>query len=181
MIAFSAGAHSEENAVARPGQVGRDSLQVKAVTLDKMAAEHVLGTIDLVKLDVEGDEYEAIRGGAAVLQTCSPLVMLEIKAGASADLRALEPLASLDYDFYRLLPGPLVLVPFDRHRSVDKDQVNLFACKGDRRQQLAADGFLAEPAAPSAAIPSGGVGAYQGGAGGFCPVTRSAAQRHGAN
>lgn len=159
-IAFSSGTHSEENAVANAGHEGDESLLVEAVTLDRMATEHAWTGIDLVKLDVEGHEFEAIRGGANFLRTSSPLVMFEIKAGASADLRALEPLADLGYSFYRLLPGPLVLVPVDRRQPVDKDQLNLFACKDDRRNQLAAEGFLAEPDATRVVKPLGGASAY---------------------
>ncbi len=159
-IVFSMGEHSEENAIASSGQAGDDGLLVKAVTLDKMAQEHAWTGVDLVKLDVEGHEFEAIRGGTEFLRTNSPLVMFEIKAGETVDLRALEPLAGLGYGFYRLLPGPLVLVPFDRSRPADKDQLNLFACKNDRKQQLTADGFLAAPEPGRIVQARGGDSAY---------------------
>jgi FkbM family methyltransferase len=144
-IDFSVGMQSEANAVAKPGESGGDFVPVKAVTLDKMSADYGWSNIDLVKLDIEGHEFEAICGGAGFFGGSSPLIMFEIKAGASVDLRALEPLAELGYGFYRLLPGPLCLVPFDRRQPVDNDQLNLFACKDERRQQLAMGGFLAEP------------------------------------
>jgi FkbM family methyltransferase len=142
---FSLGTHAEENAVAKTGGAGQEVLRVEAVTLDQMAADRGCANIDLVKLDVEGHEFEVIRGATAFLRTNSPLLMFEIRAGATVDLRVLKPLAELGYGFYRLLPGMLCLEPFDQRQALDGYQLNLFACKPERRLQLAADGFLAVP------------------------------------
>lgn len=142
---FSLRTHAEENAVAKAGSVGPQVLRVAAVTLDGMSADRGCTNIDFVKLDVEGHEFEVIRGAREFLRTNSPLLMFEIRAGASVDLRVLEPLAELGYGFYRLLPGMLCLEPFDQRQAVDGYQLNLFACKLDQRQQLVAEGFLAVP------------------------------------
>ena len=143
-LAFAAGDNSELNAVGTTGAV----LQVPSVTLDQMSAEQGWQDVDFVKLDVEGHELEAIRGGAAFFQAASPLVMLEVKAGNRFDLRALDLLLENGYDAYRMLPGPLMLVPFDRHDPVDEFLLNLFACKQARARELAAAGFLASLDAP---------------------------------
>jgi FkbM family methyltransferase len=153
-VAFSVGNQSELNAVAKPGSAGRDIAQVRAVTLDRMAAEHGWTDMDLVKLDVEGHEFEAIRGGAGFLGESSPLIMFEIKADETFDLRILGPLADLGYEFYRLLPGPLWLVPFDPHQPVDIYQLNLFACKPDRAESVAALGMLVRADAADTGTPS---------------------------
>lgn len=153
-IEFSVGQAAETNAVARPGEAGGERIPVMAVTLDAVAAARAWAGIDLIKLDVEGHEFEAISGGRRFLAAESPLVMFEIKAGAAFDLRALEPLAHLGYEFFRLLPGPLCLVPFDRRQRTDSDQINLFACKPGRRQQLQAEGWLAAPDLDRAVKPS---------------------------
>jgi len=143
---FSLSRHAEENAAARMGGVSEEVLRVAAVTLDQMAADRGCTNIDLVKLDVEGHEFEVIRGAAAFLRANSPLLMFEIRTGATAvDLRVLEPLADIGYGFYRLLPGLLCLVPFDPRDPMDDYQLNLFACKDERRRQLADHGFLAAP------------------------------------
>ncbi len=144
-IEFSVGQDAEANSVAKPGEAGGERIPVMAVTLDAVAAEREWTDIDLIKLDVEGHEFEAISGGQRFLAVNSPLVMFEIKAGAAFDLRALEPLARLGYELFRLLPGPLCLVPFDRRQPADSDQINLFACKPGRRQRLLAEGWLAVP------------------------------------
>ena len=142
---FSLSRYAEENSVAKMGTVGEGVLRVATVTLDQMAADRGCTNIDLVKLDVEGHEFEVIRGATEFLRTNSPLLMFEIRAGTTVDLRVLKPLAELGFGFYRLLPGMLCLEPFDQRQAVDGYQLNLFACKPERRQQLAADGFLAVP------------------------------------
>jgi FkbM family methyltransferase len=149
-LAFAAGANSELNAVGPSGA----TLQVPSVTLDQMSAAQDWQGIDFLKLDVEGHELEAIRGGAAFFDAASPLVMLEVKADNRFDLRALDLLQDSGYGAYRMLPGPLMLVPFDRHGAVDEFLLNLFACKEGRARELAAAGFLA-----TLEVPPGSAGA----------------------
>jgi FkbM family methyltransferase len=133
----------EQNAVAAnrevPGAVG-----IPAVRLDDLAGEW--GEVDFLKLDVEGHEAQAIRGAESFLATCSPLVMLEIRAARTFDFSAAQQLAALGYSMYRLLPGPLVLVPFDEEEDFDKSLLNVFLCKDDRAARLAAGGFLSDGA-----------------------------------
>jgi FkbM family methyltransferase len=45
----------------------RSSARVDVVTLDSLARERGLGTIDLVKIDVEGAEMDVLRGSAGLL------------------------------------------------------------------------------------------------------------------
>ncbi len=153
-VAFSVGPHSELNRIASATQ--GDAVQVPATTLDRASAQHRWGDVDFVKLDVEGHESAAIQGGAAFLQAGSPLVMLEVKAGPRdggprINLSPLEPLTELGYAVYRLLPGPLVLQPFEPHEAFDRYLLNVFACKEDRARSLAAAGYLIDSGAPHTA------------------------------
>ncbi len=150
-VAFASGAHSELNAI---GGASGGTLQIQAVTLDQMAAAHGWNDVDFVKLDVEGHEIEALRGGANFFDSSSPLVMLEVKSRERLKPETLEPLLAAGYEAYRLLPGPLILVPFDPLEPMDGFLLNLFACKGDRARKLADSGLLAaigEPARATAA------------------------------
>ena len=170
LVEFSVGSHSELNAIGKPVSAGGKVVQVEATTLDLMAASHGWTDVDLVKLDVEGHELEAIRGGAGFFASASPLVMLEVSVGDRVDLSGLEPLLELGYDVYRLLPGPLLLVPFDRFDPTDGFLLNLFACKSDRASKLAAGGFLAAGGPGAGQSPGGAWAAYIGSApyaGGF--------------
>jgi FkbM family methyltransferase len=56
---------------------------VAVVTLDSLELER----IDLVKLDIEGMELEALRGGRAMLERCRPILHVEAnRHGARAEL-----------------------------------------------------------------------------------------------
>jgi FkbM family methyltransferase len=153
-VAFSIGPSSELNAIASAGQAG--AVSVPATTLDRAAAEHGWREVDFLKLDVEGHERAAIRGGATFLRDESPLMMLEVKAGARLDMSPLELLAELGYGAYRLLPGPLQLQPLEPLEALDGFLLNVFACKADRARALAASGHLADSCAPYPRAPRAG-------------------------
>jgi FkbM family methyltransferase len=142
-VEFVTGANSELNAVAKAGQAGGEVLTVPSLTLDQAAADHGWRDVDFVKLDVEGHELQVIAGGRSFFTQASPLVMFEITAGEGVDLRPLTAFEAMGYAFYRLAPGPMLLAPFASGQAVDGFTLNLFACKPDRAQRLAADGFLA--------------------------------------
>lgn len=140
--ALAIDANPELNAIERASDAAREVLQVEAVTIDGMAAESDWNGIDLIKLDIEGHEPEAILGGVDFLASSSPLVMFEIQNEGGRAKQVIELLAAIGYEIFRLLPGPLALTPFDGSESHDLHLLNLFACKGDRAQALAAGGFL---------------------------------------
>lgn len=154
-VSFALTAIPETNAIAAGRADSADIAQLPASTLDEMAQKNGWRDIDFVKVDVEGHETQAIRGGAAFFAATSPLVMIEISAVGSVDFAGLELLAKMGYATYRLLPGPLVLVPFEGAEPVDEFQLNLFACKKNRARQLANQGFLidAMPASGSGCLP----------------------------
>jgi FkbM family methyltransferase len=164
-IALAVGEHPEANAIAARGSAGADVIECAALTLDRIAAERDWSAVDFVKMDVEGHEREVIRGGAAFLAGASPLLMLEVKKLDTVNMEVIEPITRMGYDVYRLLPGPLMLAPFDRSAAVDEYLLNVFACKRDRAAKLAADGLLSgSDAAESAAPANDAWSRYLGGA-----------------
>ncbi|MEV5882436.1 FkbM family methyltransferase [Streptomyces sp. NPDC052020] len=55
-----------------------DSVTVPVITLDDVCADRLAGrTLDLLKLDVEGWELEALKGARGVLETARPDIWLE--------------------------------------------------------------------------------------------------------
>jgi len=139
-VRFALKALSETNAVAAAGE---PAVELPARTLDELAAELGWSAVDFLKLDVEGHELQAIGGGGRFLGEQSPLVMIEVQASGTFERAPLERLAALGYAAYRLLPGPLILVPVAPGEAWDRFQINLFACKPDRAAKLAQAGLLA--------------------------------------
>lgn len=79
---------------------------VPVVTLDSLEAEHGLAPLDFLKLDIEGGEYRALRGGQAVLEASDRLVIMfesDPQWCARAGCRredSFELLRSLEFDVF---------------------------------------------------------------------------------
>ncbi len=121
---------------------------VAVTTLDALWRELGEPPLDFLKLDVEGLEPQALRGGARLLARAAPLVMLEI-SGDPARLPELTPLlAAQGYELYRLLPGAGVLVPLVAEE-LSAFQLNILACPAERAAALEAAGLLVRADAAS--------------------------------
>lgn len=105
--------HSGHNTLGsfRYPQVRRAACQpVEVVRLDDLCAEGKLGRVDVWKLDVEGSELAALRGGGSLLSSQRPILLFECSDGAlrgcGADLAALQSfLEQSEYCLYRFDPG----------------------------------------------------------------------------
>lgn len=117
---------------------------VSLVSLDVCLERKDWKNIDFVKIDAEGAESQIIQGGKRFFSELSPLVQYEIKAGETLNLSLLQEFEALGYTSYRLVPGLELLIPFDPELIPDAYLLNLFCCKLDRAQLLAADGLLLE-------------------------------------
>jgi len=148
---LSLNANSELNALVHGEQSGGESETVPLVTIDSCMETHDWQGIDFMKIDAEGEEANILSGGARFFAAESPLVEYEVKAGNEMHLELVHAFTQLGYETYRLVPGLNVLVPFDAKLPADGYLLNLFCCKADRAEQLAAKGFLVESAANSGA------------------------------
>ena len=132
---------------------GADSIRypgenVAVTTLDHCLERFGWSTVDLLKMDAEGEEERILRGGRRFFQEMSPLVMFEVKAGTEVHLDLVERFKPLGYHCFRLIPGLNALAPFDVDEGVDGFLLNLFAAKPDRMEALAAAGWLVLPLSP---------------------------------
>jgi FkbM family methyltransferase len=121
------------------------SEDVLLVTLDDCMDRFRWKDIELIKIDAEGEEANIIKGGHRFFETLAPLVQYELKSAADVNLDLIRHFAAIGYDSYRLLPGLNLLVPFEAESSRDPYLLNLFCCKADRANLLAARGLLLRP------------------------------------
>ena len=155
-LRLSLNENSELNELIRDGAPSGASEEVQVSTLDESRERLGWRDIAFVKIDAEGEERSILSGGKRFLAEQSPLVQYEIKAGAKLHLELVDNFDALGYQSYRLVPGLGVLVPFDRTAIADAFLLNLFACKQDRADALAEQGFLAQgPAAATQAAKTG--------------------------
>lgn len=124
------------------GGVG-DQEAIRLITLDGFLADHRVDVpIGFVKLDVEGEEINVLKGGHGFFSSQSPLVMFELKHGGQVNHGLIEAFQQLGYGIYRLVPGVNALTEYDAAFD-DPYLLNLFACKPDRVAELRARELLA--------------------------------------
>ncbi len=139
---LSLNANSELNALVHGDAAAGSSELVRLTTLDTFMNEFGWQHIDFMKMDAEGEESRILKGGKQFFEIHSPLVQYEIKAGVDLHFELVDAFAALGYDSYQLVPGLDMLVPFNAKATPDGYLLNLFCCKRDRAQELAARGFL---------------------------------------
>ncbi len=149
---LSLNVNSELNALAGPGTPSGHSEKVALTTLDECSVRFAWRQIDFLKIDAEGEEARIVQGGARFFAEFTPLVQYEIKAGQDFHFDLVHQFAALGYDSYRLVPGLDLLVPFHPEDAPDGYLLNLFACKRDRAESLAARGHLLDAATKTVTV-----------------------------
>lgn len=138
--------NAEINALVHGASSTGPTETVTVSTLDACLERQGWRDIDFTKIDAEGEEANILEGGKQFFAELSPLVQYEIKARAGLQLELVRDFAALGYDSYRLVPGLDLLVALDAESAPDGYLLNLFCCKRDRAERLAARGFLLDSA-----------------------------------
>lgn len=136
--------NAELNELVRGGNAAGLTETVPLITLDECLERHDWRDITFLKIDAEGEEAKILLGGRRFFAELSPLIEYEVKAGHDVHLDLVEAFAALGYRSYRLVPGLNLLVPFSTQATPDGYLLNLFCCKADRAELLAAQGYLVE-------------------------------------
>ena len=90
--------------------------EVETVTVDSFLMERQVGPVDLVKLDIEGTEAQALRGMAVTLRRDRPSIVCEVLPGDQRGEELAALLSPLGYLFYHLTPrGPLPARDIEGH------------------------------------------------------------------
>ena len=121
---------------------GGEGEMIALCTLDACEALGQGRRFDFIKLDVEGEEANVVKGGRRFFAEQSPLVMFEIRSRVEITHEVPDLLLAAGYRIFRLVPGLQVLVPWEPAEPLDPYQLNLFAAKADRIAALAEAGCL---------------------------------------
>lgn len=114
--------HSGGSSLIRNKEEKATIIKVKTITLDDYTKNHKAPTV--IKIDIEGAEYLALKGGLELLKKASPVVIMEtlgddILPDASLRLKAVNLLKELNYRPYSLLPnGEIKEVSYDVFNSM---------------------------------------------------------------
>jgi FkbM family methyltransferase len=130
------GAYSGVRLGDHPGT--NTTISVPQTTLDALSSEPGRLPPDVVKMDIEGSELFALRGGADLFERVRPMLLAEFSdrrtsphGYAAADLY--DWLTERDYGLFRFV-SPSRLVPDGRRASYDAD--NLVACPREAVDRL---------------------------------------------
>jgi len=74
--------HNTLGAFAWGGVLAESRQTVRMRSLDSLAAEYRLDRLDALKMDIEGAESRALRGGARVFKELRPVVIVELSEGS---------------------------------------------------------------------------------------------------
>jgi FkbM family methyltransferase len=78
---------------------GEKSYTVEVRLIDDVLEEKGITSVDLIKIDIEGSEYRALRGTVKMLQRCRPVILIELNENA------LRSCGSSGYEVKELLRG----------------------------------------------------------------------------
>ncbi|RXR17867.1 FkbM family methyltransferase [Flavobacterium amnicola] len=56
-----------------------EKIEIKTITLDDWVKQEAISKIDVVKIDVEGHEFDSIKGCSSILNTVKPIFIIEIE------------------------------------------------------------------------------------------------------
>jgi len=91
----SLNAFSEDYLQANPNSRSSQTFECKVQTLDGLCAEQGIRKIDLLKIDVEGFEFEVLEGGKEMLQSTESLIVEVSLVRRPGDVDALERMLTL--------------------------------------------------------------------------------------
>lgn len=62
-----------------------DHVDIEKISVEKRKLDNIITdtSIDLIKIDIEGGDYHALRGARNILQTCRPLLIFEFGKGGA--------------------------------------------------------------------------------------------------
>ena len=127
-----------------PEHETRNSETVNVMSLDDCLKFYDWRNIDFIKIDAEGGELNILKGGTRFFSDCSPLVQYEVSDKPQFRQQVEQEFIALGYKTYRLVPGLNTLRPFDVMIERGDFLLNLFCCKQDCADRLAARGFLVD-------------------------------------
>ena len=103
---FSYPGSADQNSLRRVSAESTSSLEVHVTSIDAFSKEHNPDRLDVLKIDVEGNELSVLKGARETLSRFKPFLIIEISRHqrtygyTGADIKAL--LSDLSYDCFRI-------------------------------------------------------------------------------
>jgi len=112
--------NSEENSIVKVPKIRiknrKDIIKIQSITLDSYCKNKKLKKIDLIKLDIEGQELEAIKGSKNIIKNNKNIkIIFELniannKDGISNTKKIFQELKKLNFRFFKFLLNPSITI-----------------------------------------------------------------------
>ena len=133
--AFLSHGGSSENFKLSEDNEAQDE-KVPLVTVDDIAAEHGIKSVDIIKMDVEGHELKALAGAEKIIANGSPIIFYEVKHGSDLHPELIDAFKNLGYDSYFTLPDAKTLVKYNKDIPIDGYLLNMIAIRPESLERL---------------------------------------------
>lgn len=128
-VLFKINKSSEENAIIKKTNLNKnnikDTIQVQSISIDSYCKKKKIKKIDLIKLDIEGQELEAIKGAKKIIENNKNIKIifeLNIAQNKKGILRAkkiFKELKNLNFNSFKLLlTPPIVIKDLDNYQNI---------------------------------------------------------------
>ena len=97
------------------------SIEILVTTLDDEIPENEIQSVSFIKIDVEGHEYEVLRGAKKLLESAKPVLAIEAiyRSETEAGEKVEKLLRSVGYTYFYKMSSNSKLVKFLEKRQVD--------------------------------------------------------------
>lgn len=98
-----------------------EKVEIQMVALDEFAKEKQWSKIDVVKIDVEGHEFDSVKGCENILKTIKPIFIIEIELRhAHYPINEIfDFITNFGYEVFYFDRKTLKTIPFDYHQMAD--------------------------------------------------------------
>ena len=101
------------------GEPGTSTVPCRVLRLDGLVDRGELPPPNVIKIDVEGAEWDVLKGATQILSKYRPVLLFEVndnaaRFGYTAEILCQWLRARADYQFFRIAPGDLLAAPPER-------------------------------------------------------------------
>lgn len=94
--------------IGDPAMSVESRYSVQAFSLDDYVQQHSIAKVDLIKIDVEGEELRVLEGAKGILDRDTPFLLIEIGERSAREGKSMKQLAKLGYTAYAVCDGVIL-------------------------------------------------------------------------